>query len=212
MLVSCEFTEDQWRLGAGNRFRENGNYSKSLELFSKAIAEHPDNENAYNGRALTYIALKDYGHALTDLNKAIAINSKFFAPYSNRAGVWEKTGEYYKAINDCKTAIELEPDNYLLYNVYSFLLATSPDEKLRNPKMSIVMAQKAIALKNRPDNMEILAIAYASAGEFDKAIDTQVKAIQDINKNQNYKENLPTANNRLQRFRQNKPWHYDRNE
>jgi tetratricopeptide (TPR) repeat protein len=63
---------------------------------------------AYNHRAMAYAGLEKNQEAINDLNKVIELNPKYAPGYRNRAGVFETTGEYSKAIDDYTIAIKLE--------------------------------------------------------------------------------------------------------
>jgi len=65
---------------------------------------------AYNHRAMAYAGLEKNQEAINDLNKVIELNPKYAPAYRNRAGVFETTREYSKAIDDYDSVIKLEND------------------------------------------------------------------------------------------------------
>lgn len=63
-------------------------------------------------------------------------------------------------------------------NNLAFLLATSPDQRIRNPKEAVVVAQSAVeAEANNPEYLDTLARAYFEAGLPDKAAETERRAL-----------------------------------
>ena len=70
-----------------------------------------------------------------------------------------------------REALELEPESAEAANILAWLLATSPDGKLRNAKEAVERAEKANELTHHGDSamIDTLAAAYAEAGRFDDA-------------------------------------------
>jgi tetratricopeptide (TPR) repeat protein len=91
-----------------------------------------------------------------------------------------------------------------LYNSYAWLLASSPDDKLRDPTQAIVYAQKACDSdgNSNSDSLDTLAVAYAAAGQFDQAVTWEQKAIA-VEKNE---KDLADLRAHLQLFEQKKPY------
>ena len=82
----------------------------------------------------------------------------------------------YKSL--LESTSELSNPGYI-YNEYAWLLATSPDDKARNPGEAIRYAQMACtgdSYKNSAD-LDTLAAAYASNDQFNEAVKWQQQAI-----------------------------------
>jgi Flp pilus assembly protein TadD len=65
------------------------------------------------------------------------------------------------------------------YNALAWLLATSPDETVRDPRRAVPIAERAAELTGRrdPKVLDTLAAAQASAGQFDLAVATARAAL-----------------------------------
>jgi tetratricopeptide (TPR) repeat protein len=74
--------------------------------------------------------------------------------------------------------LRLKPDWPEAHNNLAWILATHPDEKLRNGAEAVAHAQRACELTRYrvPIMVGTLAAAYAEAGSFDDAIATAQKA------------------------------------
>jgi tetratricopeptide (TPR) repeat protein len=62
-------------------------------------------------RGQVWIKRKDYAQALTDLNRAIALDGGSIESYSTRASVYDAEGKGELAIADLRTAANLKPKN-----------------------------------------------------------------------------------------------------
>lgn len=88
---------------------------ESINEYSKLIADHPENIQYYFARALDYILVQDFASAIEDLNKAIAIDSKFTLAYFNLAVAYTKQvrskellPELYAQSNDSELSINMQ--------------------------------------------------------------------------------------------------------
>jgi TPR repeat protein len=105
--------------------------------------------------------------------------------YENGEGVPEDPAEavvwYRKAVAQ---------DNAEAMNNLALLLATSRTASVRNPQEAITLAMRAIAAGNKPDYLDTLAAAYFSAGQADKAVEAEQKALAVDPDNDSYKKSL----------------------
>lgn len=63
--------------------------------------------NRYLDRGLAWQRKGDFDRALSDYNRAIALDPKFGIAYLNRGNVWHSKGQYDQAVADYSTAISL---------------------------------------------------------------------------------------------------------
>ena len=76
-------------------------------------------------------------------------------------------------------------------NNLAYLLATTADSKVRNPKEAVAMAQKAVdAEPDQPAYLDTLAAAYFEAGQPDKAAEAERRALTLKPDDPNYKKAL----------------------
>src|SRR5882762_6300006 len=105
--------------------------------------------------------------------------------YENGDGVAEDPVE---AVNWYRKAVEQNDPSAM--NNLALLLATSKNERVRNPQEAVALATKAVAAANNPDYLDTLAAAYFAAGQTDKAIEAEQKALALNPGNNSYKESL----------------------
>ena len=66
----------------------------SINDYSLRLASHPDDVNAYFGRALDYMLVQDFAEAIKDFTKVIELDPTFAMAYFNRAVVRYKQLQY----------------------------------------------------------------------------------------------------------------------
>jgi len=97
--------------------------------------------------------------------------------YNYRGVAWFYKGNYDRAIADCTRAVELNPRYADAYHQLALVLAVCPDKRYRNATKAVELAQRAVELKPEANFLDTLAAAYAEAGRFGNAIETQKRAI-----------------------------------
>lgn len=85
----------------GNYDYDVGNCTLAISDYTMSIKFNPTIAQVYNNRAYTFMRLRDYKDALTDLNSAIALNHNYIQALMNRGDIHN----YYFEI-DRKSAIE----------------------------------------------------------------------------------------------------------
>ena len=112
-------------------------------------------------------------------------------------------GKHQKAVEDFNRALELESDNHGLLNNLAWVLATSPDDKLRDGERALELATKACEMTEfkMPHILSTLASAYAETGDFETAIKWSKKAVE-LEKGDTRKQLMEE----LEYYNQKKPW------
>jgi len=155
-------------------------YDEAIKAFSTAIEIIPQDYQAYNYRGAARALKGDYDGAIADYNKAIEIRPRYAEAYNNRGFARTQRGDLPNAIDDYDRALEINPFFVDAYNNKAWLLATCANQRFRNGEQAVRLAQKAVELKADISTLDTLAAAYAAAGNFDAAVDTQKKAIQNL--------------------------------
>ena len=161
---------------------------------------------SHNNRGNAWRNKKEYDKAIADYTEAIRLDPKFVIAYYNRGVAWRKKKECDKAIADYTEAIRLDPKYAAPHNSIAWLKATAVDAKYRDGKLAIELATKALELAGPNPTWHyhgILAAAYAEAGEFDKAVAEQKKALEgkDLDKDKRAK-----MEKRLELYKAKKPY------
>ncbi len=126
-----------------------------------------------------------------------------------RADAMLAIGEHLKAIKDYQRAINVAGDNDDLsgiLNNLAWVLATSPNDSIRDGKRAIELSERAVKLTDakEPHILSTLAASYAEAGDFDKAIEWSTKSVE-LGKSEEH-EQLEQLEKELESYRNKKPW------
>ena len=202
--LNPKFTEAYYN--RGNAWESKGQFDKALADYTHAIKLNPKHVNAYYKRGILEKRKKQYDKAISDYTSAIRLNPRFAYAYNNRGNAWDDKGRYDKAIADYTKAIELNPKDAKAYSNLAWVLATCPDERHRDGKRAIKLAEKASGIKEAAHILDTLAAAYAEAQRFQDAIKTQEKAIAGLQQAGKKEELIAEFQKRLESYRGNTPW------
>lgn len=145
----------------------------------------------------------DFADALADYNAVLKLSPRNVEAVANRAYCLKRLGRFKAAADDYKQALEIKPGLAVAQNDYAWLLATCPQSAIRDSKLAIEAAEKAVNLTGRKNGsfLDTLAAAYASAGRWEDAITTAEQAVGELSGADQY-----AADQRLGLYREKKPF------
>lgn len=106
---------------AHNKLNE-GELDLSIELFTKALAEAPDDLNILSDRGVAFLHKKDKLRCFGDLNRAIELQPNYAFRYACRAYAKKHFGDIDGAVEDYEIAVNLDPDDAVAQNNLGMLL------------------------------------------------------------------------------------------
>ena len=159
-------------------WRQAGVYRNKETLWRDTLAKNPDCTLALNNLG---VMLKDQGQieeAMQNFRKAIQIDPKFAESLENMGDMLAHTGQSGEAIEDFRRAIQIDPNNVGALGYLAWLLATTPDARLRDRTEAVRLAERACELTHYRDPVSIstLSAAFAAVGRFDDAVAASQKA------------------------------------
>ena len=117
--------------------------------------------------------------AIDHFSHVLALNASFPEVHLKRGRVYAALSRWEQAIGDFSKEIELTPTRPYAYNELAWLLATSPDEKYRDPPRAVTAARRAVELEPaRGTFWRTLGVARYRAGDWKAATEGLEKAVQ----------------------------------
>jgi tetratricopeptide (TPR) repeat protein len=152
-------------LAASNRLDE------AIKQLEELLQLAPGNVQLLNRLGNFYILAGRPRKSIETLTLVIEQEPDDFAALRFRGDAYLSIGKHAEAIADFDKAIALEADDESLLNNFAWVLATSPDDNLRNGKRAIELATKAAEATSfqTPHVLSTLGAAYAETGDFESA-------------------------------------------
>ena len=116
--------------------------------------------------------------AITNYSTAIQIKPNFPGALVNLGAALAAQGRLDEAIQSYRQALQVNSDSEGALNNLAWILATAPDNQLRDGIEAVALAERACELTHygEPSFIGTLAAAYAEAGRFEDAVATSQKA------------------------------------
>jgi tetratricopeptide (TPR) repeat protein len=157
-----------------------GNIPPALQDYSKAIELDPELAVAHRGLGRAYHLAGQLKESVRHYDEAISLSPNDAYAIASRADVLTDQGKYAEAAADYERAIIADNTSSQANSGSAWLLATCPDQSIRNPELAIKRAEAAVKLTEGKDaaSLDALAAAQASSGNFDAAKNSIGQAIQ----------------------------------
>jgi spermidine synthase len=156
-----------------------GKQQEAIPYFQKATQSHAEYPEAYYNLGM---ALNDTGRvdeAIVAWMNAVRLQPELAQAQESLGMAFYSQRKYSDAVAHLRSAAELQPDRVFLLNLRAVILATCPDDSVRNGADAIRLAERAKTLTKGQNAsvLDTLSAAYAEAGRFPDAIGTEQQAI-----------------------------------
>jgi Tfp pilus assembly protein PilF len=154
---------------------------------------------------MLHLAAKQPRAAVQWFEKALDSDAKQFLSLRGRSDALISIGNHAAAAKDLERALEVKPDDSGVLNNLAWLLATSPDDDLRDGKRAIDLATKACEETEwkAAHIISTLAAGYAEAGNFAKAREVSQQAVDVAGDDEGIDDQLQKE---LESYQAEKPW------
>ena len=163
----------------GLSLRKAGRTQEAIEHLQQAIQIDPNLVPAYINQGL---ALRSTGlntEAVEQFEKALQIEPENFMANYNAGIAFQAVRRRAEALKRFETAAKLRPNSGGAHYGVAWILATAPEDELRDGRRAIKHARRAAELiKGSPFMFDALAAAHAELEDFAKAVNLQEQAIK----------------------------------
>jgi tetratricopeptide (TPR) repeat protein len=154
-----------------NHFLQKGRATEAAGEYTKALELEPGHVPALTNLGALHLQMGRTEESMSTLRRALAQEPNNADAHNNLGNTLLRLGRSEEALKHFEAAVQNDASNVSAANNAAWLLATSPDDRLRNGSRAVALAETADRLT--PDNAIIiatLAAALAEAGRFDEAV------------------------------------------
>jgi tetratricopeptide (TPR) repeat protein len=148
-----------------------GNLDDAAAHLRKAIAVRGDYAEAHNNLGILLMREGSLDPAIAQFREVLRIHPDSSDAHYNLGRALLGAGRTAEAVGHLRVALVARPDSLSMLDDLAWILATTPDDTLRNPKEAVTLAQHAADLTGRKNAsvLDTLGAAYAADGRFDDA-------------------------------------------
>jgi tetratricopeptide (TPR) repeat protein len=156
-----------------------GRLDEAIRQYREALQLRPSYALAHNNLGTALLQQGHADEAIAEFREATRLDAALSEAHFNLGNLSRAAGNIPTAITEFRQAVQLKPDWVSAVAGLASLLATTPDAALRSPNEAVQLAEQAVRSTARrdPNVLDILAAAYAVAGDFDRAVATTEEAL-----------------------------------
>ena len=159
---------------------ETGQLDNAIADYTAALRLNSSYDAVYSNRAIAWFNKGEHEKAIADLSEVIKLKPEEAEPYADRGWVYHQIGDYEKALADYELALKQDAQSITANSNIAWLRATCPDENYRDATAALEAATIACEASDHKSGFAVncLAAAHAEAGDFEKAVEHQTKAVK----------------------------------
>jgi tetratricopeptide (TPR) repeat protein len=163
-----------------------GEFNQASDVLLRGIELDPENHLARIKLGQIYASAGDSGRAEEQFRTAARIRPDSAEAHSALGRLLLATRRHGEAAAALESALQLNPRDADSILRLAWLRATSWDEQARNGPRALALARQLLDAANTDDPLilDVVAAAYAEAGDFDSAVKTARRALEVIEADQ----------------------------
>jgi tetratricopeptide (TPR) repeat protein len=184
---------------------EEGRLVDAIADIQLLLQDDPENVGWQMQLAGYYIRDKRHSKAIDIFTKILADDENDQDARRARADTLLSVGKHSEAIADFEILLKQAPKDDGILNNFAWVLATSPEDDLRDGPRALKLATEAceVTKYEKAHILSTLASAYAEIGDFESARKWAQKAVDAGVEDEETDDQLK---NELESYKQNKPW------
>jgi tetratricopeptide (TPR) repeat protein len=157
-----------------------GRYADARQHYRQCLEINPNDAQPHFRLGRLCLGLMERDEASVHFRMVNRLDPREPWGYGGLAACWRGLARYADAIAVLRQGVAALPGDMGMLDALARLLATAPDDKVRNGREALELATKACdgTKRNEPDLLDTLAAAYAELGRFDEALATANQAAQ----------------------------------
>jgi tetratricopeptide (TPR) repeat protein len=164
----------------GNILASQGNLAEAMRHYEATLALDPGHALAHNNLGNALRSVGRIREAQEQFREALRADPEYPTAHYNLGLTLQFEGNSSEAVGEFREAARLRPNWAPPLAAAGWILATHPDRSVRRPGEAVRLATDAARLTEGrdPGVLDVLAAAYASAGQFDRAVEAATVAVQ----------------------------------
>jgi tetratricopeptide (TPR) repeat protein len=200
-----ESADSEKLIGEAVGLVEARNYDQAVTKFRKALAQDPDQPTARFQLARLLAVLGRFEEARAEFATVVAA-----APQNAAARRGEVTAlllleRYAEARRKLEEGLTALPREGQLAHILARLLATAPDDEVRDGELALRLAQSVYEVKKLYETAETVAMAHAELGQYDEAIELQRGLVAQAESEGDSRQ-VESLRLRLDSYERSEPW------
>jgi tetratricopeptide (TPR) repeat protein len=184
--AALEQLQESLKLSPGNAkvhfnlatlFGRMGSTREEVEHYREAVRLDPGLERAQLGLANALMRSEAYQEAAAHYAEIVRLNPAHGPARLMQAMTLVRLQRYGEARARLEDALTALPTSIEIADALARLLASAPDDDVRDGRRAVQIGEGVFASQKTLDHARTLAMAYAEAGQFDRAISLQNAAI-----------------------------------
>jgi spermidine synthase len=151
-----------------------------MEHWDQALRIKPGYVDAHINLGIALLRLGRLTEAMGHWEQVVRLRPDYAEAHYDLGICLTKTGKIQDGVTQYEEALRLKPDLVTAQNDLAWLLATRTPAEGGDPVRAVTLAQGVCERtgKHVATYLDTLAVAYAAAGQFDKAIATAEEAVE----------------------------------